>query len=47
MNRQSTPDPEPGPLTGIIRFLAIVGLLTIFTLGGVVGIAVYLFLTTG
>jgi|GEM_PF-6698516 len=45
MNTQNTLG--PGPLTGIIKFLAIVGLLTIFTIGGIAGIALYLFLTTG
>ncbi len=45
MNTQNTLG--PGPLTGIIKFLAIVGLLTIFALGGFAGIAVFFFLTTG
>lgn len=34
-----TPTPPGGPLTEIIRFLAIVGLLTIFSAGLMVGYA--------
>ena len=36
MNNQYPPSPS-GPLFGIIKFLAVVGLLTIFGLGIVVG----------
>ena len=45
MNTQNTLG-GPGPLTGIIKFLAIIGLLAIFAFGGFAGIFVYLFLTT-
>jgi hypothetical protein len=38
MNANNTQSPQPDPLTGIIRFLAVIGLLTIFTLGALSGI---------
>ncbi len=47
MNALDFRDPRPGPLTGIIRFLAIVGLLTIFLLGTALGMVVVTMLWAG
>jgi hypothetical protein len=42
MNTPETQHPYgPGPLTGIIKFLAIVGLLTIFAIGMVLGFVLF------
>ncbi|MCB0044068.1 MAG: hypothetical protein KDD92_01405 [Caldilineaceae bacterium] len=41
MNLDNTQLPRPDPLTGIIRFLAVVGLLTIFGLGTFIGVLIY------
>ncbi len=39
--------PQPGPLAGIIQFLAVIGLLTIFAFGGVLGMLLLLWLNRG